>query len=80
MKQKVVVIGAGPVGALSALYAAQRGHDVEVYELRNGMFYLFMFCSCFNIVAKFFEHFGQLVILLCYNFYQKIQGGLIPPS
>lgn len=36
MKQKVIVIGAGPVGALSALYAAQRGHDVEVYELRNG--------------------------------------------
>jgi glycine/D-amino acid oxidase-like deaminating enzyme len=36
-KPKIVVIGAGPVGALSALYAAQRGHDVEVYELRNGM-------------------------------------------
>jgi hypothetical protein len=36
LKQKIVVVGAGPVGALSALYAAQRGHDVEVYELRNG--------------------------------------------
>lgn len=35
-KQKTVVVGAGPVGALAALYAAQRGHDVEVYELRNG--------------------------------------------
>lgn len=34
--QKIVVIGAGPVGALAALYAAQRGHDVEVYELREG--------------------------------------------
>lgn len=35
-KQKVVVIGAGPVGALAALYAAGRGHDVDVYELRGG--------------------------------------------
>jgi kynurenine 3-monooxygenase len=35
-RQKTVVIGAGPVGALAALYAAQRGHDVEVYELRSG--------------------------------------------
>ena len=34
---KTVVIGAGPVGALAALYAAQRGHNVEVYELRSGM-------------------------------------------
>ena len=33
---KVVVVGAGPVGALAALYAAQRGYDVSVYELRNG--------------------------------------------
>lgn len=36
-KQKTVVIGAGPVGALAALYAARRGDDVEVYELRGGM-------------------------------------------
>jgi 2-polyprenyl-6-methoxyphenol hydroxylase-like FAD-dependent oxidoreductase len=35
-KQKVVVVGAGPVGALAALYAAQRGDNVEVYELRAG--------------------------------------------
>jgi NADPH-dependent 2,4-dienoyl-CoA reductase/sulfur reductase-like enzyme len=34
--QKTVVVGAGPVGALAALYAARRGHDVEVYELRSG--------------------------------------------
>ena len=34
--QKVVIIGAGPVGALAALYAAQRGDNVEVYELRGG--------------------------------------------
>jgi len=35
-KQKVIVVGAGPVGALAALYAAGRGDDVEVYELRSG--------------------------------------------
>lgn len=39
-KQKLVVVGAGPVGALTALYAASRGDDVEVYELRGGTFYL----------------------------------------
>lgn len=38
-RQKVIVIGAGPVGALAALYAANRGDDVEVYELRDGRFY-----------------------------------------
>jgi len=36
-RQKVVVVGAGPVGALAGLYAANRGDDVEVYELRAGM-------------------------------------------
>ncbi len=36
-KQKVVVVGAGPVGALAALYAAGRGDNVEVYELRAGI-------------------------------------------
>ncbi|KAF2751725.1 FAD/NAD(P)-binding domain-containing protein [Sporormia fimetaria CBS 119925] len=34
MPEKVIVVGAGPVGSLAALYAAVRGHDVEVYELR----------------------------------------------
>ncbi|KAE8376140.1 kynurenine 3-monooxygenase [Aspergillus bertholletiae] len=34
-RQKVVVVGAGPVGCLAALYAAQRGDDVEIYELRQ---------------------------------------------
>lgn len=36
MKDKVVVVGAGPVGSLAALYAANRGDDVEIYELRDG--------------------------------------------
>jgi kynurenine 3-monooxygenase len=35
-KQKVVIVGAGPVGSLAALYAADRGDDVELYELRAG--------------------------------------------
>jgi len=35
-KEKVVIVGAGPVGALAALYAARAGDDVEVYELRGG--------------------------------------------
>lgn len=35
--RKVVVVGAGPVGALAALYAATRGDDVELYELRSDL-------------------------------------------
>lgn len=35
-RSKFVVVGAGPVGSLAALYSAQRGYDVEIYELRNG--------------------------------------------
>ena len=35
-RQKIIVIGAGPVGTLAAIYAAQRGGDVEIYELRSG--------------------------------------------
>ncbi|KAF3017848.1 kynurenine 3-monooxygenase, mitochondrial precursor [Neopestalotiopsis sp. 37M] len=36
-QQKFVVVGAGPVGSLAALYAAKRGHDVEIYELRSDL-------------------------------------------
>ncbi|KAK8133492.1 FAD/NAD(P)-binding domain-containing protein [Apiospora sp. TS-2023a] len=32
---KVVICGGGPVGALAALYAGLRGHEVEVYEMRG---------------------------------------------
>ncbi|KAH7079002.1 kynurenine 3-monooxygenase [Paraphoma chrysanthemicola] len=37
MPQKVVVVGAGPVGSLAALYAAVRGHEVEIHELRSDL-------------------------------------------
>ena len=39
-RQKVVVVGAGPVGTLAAIYAAGRGDDVEVYEFREGNLFL----------------------------------------
>lgn len=34
--KKVIVVGAGPVGSLAALYAASRGAIVQIYELRSG--------------------------------------------
>ncbi|KAK8103514.1 Kynurenine 3-monooxygenase [Apiospora kogelbergensis] len=36
-KQRYIVVGAGPVGSLAALYAANRGHEVEIYELRSDL-------------------------------------------
>ncbi|KAI9708814.1 MAG: kynurenine 3-monooxygenase, mitochondrial precursor [Bogoriella megaspora] len=36
-ERKTIVVGAGPVGALAALYAARRGDTVEVYELRGDL-------------------------------------------
>lgn len=39
-RQKLIVVGAGPVGTLAALYAASRGDEVEVYELRGGRSHL----------------------------------------
>ena len=42
-KKKVLVIGGGPAGAEAAIVAAQRGHDVELYEKQEelgGMFRL----------------------------------------
>ena len=35
-RQRVIVVGGGPVGALAGLYTARRGYDVELYELRDG--------------------------------------------
>ena len=37
-RQRTIVVGAGPVGALAALYAAARGDQVYVYELRGGTY------------------------------------------
>ncbi|KAH7126880.1 kynurenine 3-monooxygenase [Dendryphion nanum] len=37
MPEKFLVVGAGPVGSLAALYAAVRGYDVEIYELRSDL-------------------------------------------
>ncbi|RPA92564.1 FAD/NAD(P)-binding domain-containing protein [Choiromyces venosus 120613-1] len=34
-RKKVIVVGAGPVGALAALYFSHAGWEVEVYELRG---------------------------------------------
>ncbi|KAL2117581.1 hypothetical protein VTJ04DRAFT_7241 [Mycothermus thermophilus] len=36
-QQKIVVVGGGPVGSLAALYAANRGHQVDIYELRSDL-------------------------------------------
>jgi 2-polyprenyl-6-methoxyphenol hydroxylase-like FAD-dependent oxidoreductase len=36
--ETIVIVGAGPVGSLAALYAAQRGYNVELYELRPGTY------------------------------------------
>lgn len=35
----VGIVGGGLVGSLAAVYAAQKGWDVHVYELRKGWFY-----------------------------------------
>lgn len=53
-KQKTVVVGAGPVGSLAALYAAKRGDDVELYELRGGgsKFHPCFYASVFNYLSQ----------------------------
>lgn len=33
---KIIVVGGGPIGSLAALYAATRGYEVELYDLRDG--------------------------------------------
>lgn len=57
-RQKTVVVGAGPVGALAAIYAAQRGHDVEIYELRSGTLTIAVCCLAF----AFWYHGFALII------------------
>lgn len=48
-KERIIIIGAGPVGALAALYAALRDYEVEIYELRSGMPRLF---PCFEFLPR----------------------------
>jgi kynurenine 3-monooxygenase len=36
-RPKAIVIGAGPVGCLSAIALAKQGWNVEIYEGRAGM-------------------------------------------
>jgi 2-polyprenyl-6-methoxyphenol hydroxylase-like FAD-dependent oxidoreductase len=36
--RKVAIVGAGPVGALSALYFSHAGWDVQLFEMRSGMY------------------------------------------
>jgi kynurenine 3-monooxygenase len=36
-QRKALVVGAGPVGALTALSLHRRGWDVEIWESREGM-------------------------------------------
>ncbi|KKA17629.1 Kynurenine 3-monooxygenase, partial [Rasamsonia emersonii CBS 393.64] len=54
-KQKVVIVGAGPVGSLAALYAASRGDDVELYELRGdqGLWPFLLLTSVFKNPSSF---------------------------
>ena len=52
-KLRVAIVGAGPVGSLAALYAANRGHSVEIYELRGGAFFTH---SHINLLAVAVAH------------------------
>ena len=56
-KQKVVIVGAGPVGCLAAIYAASRGDDVELYELRGGKSFLFTSSSTIFSLNSFLSSF-----------------------
>ena len=62
-KQKVVVVGAGPVGALAALYAARRGDDVEIYELRGGRSILFFSRQESSVYARLISYSDQGQVL-----------------
>lgn len=70
-KGKIVVVGAGPVGALAAIYAADRGFEVEVYELRNGndiIYYLSPMNICALLLPQCYvslPSIGVLSLLLC---------------
>jgi len=54
--EKVIVVGAGPVGSLAALYAANRGHAVEIYELRSGEFSQALFVVTWPLAGVATKH------------------------
>ena len=60
---KVVIIGAGPVGSVAALYAAHRGYDVEVYELRPGKHTLRNICLSRRFFCTHFRTKSFLFVL-----------------
>ena len=60
-QQKTVVVGAGPVGALAALYAARRGDAVEIYELRDGEFC----CACCLLCSVWLSELAAALLHLC---------------
>jgi glycine/D-amino acid oxidase-like deaminating enzyme len=68
-KQKVVIVGAGPVGSLAALYAASRGDDVELYELRGGTYICqFLFVSAVsetNLSIRSFKRMFDICFDVC---------------
>lgn len=43
-----MITGAGPVGALAAIYAARRDYVVEVYESRDGTYVI---RTCLNDIT-----------------------------
>lgn len=65
LRLKTIVVGAGPVGALAALYAAARGEEVEIYELRAGkpcsFSLIFVLCSFYLSPLS-----GNMVFLLIF--------------
>jgi len=61
-KKKVMIVGAGPAGIRCALTAAQRGHDVTLYEKRSyigGMIYPGSRPKCKQDVALLLDWFNE---------------------
>lgn len=51
--RKALIIGAGPVGALTALSLDNRGWDVEVWESRDGEPILLLIrSSCLSVICE----------------------------
>jgi hypothetical protein len=77
--QKTLIIGAGPVGALAALYAASRGDEVEVYELRGGESYIGSYLSNLSTSGSHFSGSLLCLFILVYNNSDYGQTYEMPP-